>query len=80
MKLTRKQWIIVIVVAASIAAIWWYMRTKPVTTSSMGDTPPQESPESDFSSIPGTTPFNQTFMQPASYREAVLTVENAINV
>ena len=57
-----------------------FFRKKPDTTRSMGTTPPKETPESGYSSIPGTKPFNQTFMKPNTLRNEQLAMMDAITV
>ncbi len=71
---------LIIAIIAIAVIVFLFMRRKPAVTKSMGTTPPKEEPESNYASIPGTRPFNDTFMKPVSVRNEKLAMMDAVSV
>jgi len=79
MKLTRNQIMLIAGVAILVVVYFMFFRKKP--SGQKTTTPPAKgADESKYSSIPGTEPFNETFMQPVSTKAARMSMMDAITV
>ena len=80
MKLTRNQIMLIAAVAILVIVYFVFFRKKPMTEKKAVTPPAKTTDESKYSSIPGTQPFDQTFMQPTSVKAARMSMMDAINV